>query len=70
MTFSRRATAEMTKRVERISRKTIDKAGVMTDAPTWRGPSMALVLGCCGNTLAKSGWIRRLRSTIAWIPRT
>jgi superfamily I DNA/RNA helicase len=31
MTFSRRAAAEMTKRVERISRKAIgDKAGVMT----------------------------------------
>ena len=44
MTFSRRATAEMTR----------------------AGPSMALVLGCCGNTLAKSGWIRRLRCTIAW----
>src|SRR5258705_1612260 len=36
MTFSRRAAAEMTKRVERISRKAMgDKAGVMTDALTW-----------------------------------
>jgi DNA helicase II / ATP-dependent DNA helicase PcrA len=38
MTFSRRAAAEMTKRVERISRKAMgDKAGVMTDALTWAG---------------------------------
>ncbi len=38
MTFSRRAAAEMTKRVERISRKVMgDKAGVMTDALTWAG---------------------------------
>ena len=38
MTFSRRAAAEMTKRVERISRKAMgDKAGVMIDALTWAG---------------------------------
>jgi DNA helicase II / ATP-dependent DNA helicase PcrA len=38
MTFSRRAAAEMTKRVERISRKALgEKAGVMTDALTWAG---------------------------------
>jgi len=38
MTFSRRAAAEMTKRVERISRKAMgEKAGVMTDALTWAG---------------------------------
>jgi DNA helicase II / ATP-dependent DNA helicase PcrA len=38
MTFSRRAAAEMTKRVERISRKAMgDKAGVTTDALTWAG---------------------------------
>jgi DNA helicase-2/ATP-dependent DNA helicase PcrA len=38
MTFSRRAAAEMTKRVERISRKAMgDRAGVMTDALTWAG---------------------------------
>src|ERR1700681_175071 len=38
MTFSRRAAAEMTKRVERISRKTMgDKAPVMIDALTWAG---------------------------------
>jgi len=38
MTFSRRAAAEMTKRVERISRKVMgDKAGIMTDALTWAG---------------------------------
>jgi DNA helicase-2/ATP-dependent DNA helicase PcrA len=38
MTFSRRAAAEMTKRVERISRNAMgDKAGVMTDALAWAG---------------------------------
>src|SRR4051812_21125068 len=38
MTFSRRAAAEMTKRVERISRKALgDKAGVMTNVLTWAG---------------------------------
>jgi DNA helicase-2/ATP-dependent DNA helicase PcrA len=38
MTFSRRAAAEMTKRVERISRKALgERAGVMTDALTWAG---------------------------------
>jgi UvrD/REP helicase N-terminal domain len=38
MTFSRRAAAEMTKRVERIARKVMsDNAGVMTDALAWSG---------------------------------
>jgi DNA helicase-2/ATP-dependent DNA helicase PcrA len=38
MTFSRRAAAEMTRRVERIARKVMgDKAGVMTDALAWAG---------------------------------
>src|SRR6202166_738308 len=38
MTFSRRAAAEMTRRVERIARKVMgDNAGVMTDALTWAG---------------------------------
>jgi DNA helicase II / ATP-dependent DNA helicase PcrA len=38
MTFSRRAAAEMARRVERIARKMLgDKAGVMTDALTWAG---------------------------------
>ena len=38
MTFSRRAAAEMTKRVERIARRAMgDKAGVMTDGLTWAG---------------------------------
>src|SRR5258705_11769058 len=38
MTFSRRAAAEMTKRVERISRKAMgDRAGVLTDGLTWAG---------------------------------
>jgi DNA helicase II / ATP-dependent DNA helicase PcrA len=38
MTFSRRAAAEMTRRVERIARKVMgDNAGVMTDAMSWAG---------------------------------
>jgi DNA helicase II / ATP-dependent DNA helicase PcrA len=38
MTFSRRAAAEMSKRVERIARKVMgDKAGVMADALSWAG---------------------------------
>jgi DNA helicase II / ATP-dependent DNA helicase PcrA len=38
MTFSRRAAAEMTARVERIARKVLgDNAGVMTDALGWAG---------------------------------
>ncbi|HEV7257180.1 MAG TPA: ATP-dependent helicase [Bosea sp. (in: a-proteobacteria)] len=38
MTFSRRAAAEMSKRVERIARKVLgDGAGVLADALTWAG---------------------------------
>jgi DNA helicase-2/ATP-dependent DNA helicase PcrA len=38
MTFSRRAASEMSRRVERISRKVMgDKAGIMTDALNWAG---------------------------------
>ena len=38
MTFSRRAAAEMTRRVERIARRVLgDRAGIMTDALTWTG---------------------------------
>src|SRR6476660_1975819 len=38
MTFSRRAAAEMTKRVDRISWKALgEKAGGMTDVLTWAG---------------------------------
>jgi superfamily I DNA and RNA helicase len=46
MTFSRRAAAEMTKRVERISRKAMgEKAGVMTDALTWAGTFHGIGIG-------------------------
>nr|WP_249792505.1 ATP-dependent helicase [Bradyrhizobium sp. BRP22] len=38
MTFSRRAAAEMTRRVERIARRVLgDNAGVMTDGLSWSG---------------------------------
>jgi DNA helicase-2/ATP-dependent DNA helicase PcrA len=43
MTFSRRASAEMINRIERISRKAMgDKAGVITDALTLAGTFRAL----------------------------
>src|SRR5271154_6464940 len=37
MTFSRRAAAEMTRRVERIARQVMGSAGIMSDALTWAG---------------------------------
>src|SRR5271166_2225791 len=38
MTFSRRAAAEMTRRVERIKRPAVgNTGGIMTDALTWAG---------------------------------
>src|SRR5258708_9155591 len=38
MTFSRRAAAEMSRRVERIARRVMgDNASIMTDALTWAG---------------------------------
>ena len=38
MTFSRRAAAEMTRRVERIARRVIgERADIMTDALAWAG---------------------------------
>jgi DNA helicase-2/ATP-dependent DNA helicase PcrA len=43
MTFSRRAAAEMTRRVERISVEALgDKAGIMTGALTWAGTFHAI----------------------------
>ena len=42
MTFSRRAAAEMTRRVERIARQVMgSSAGAMVDALTWDRPSAA-----------------------------
>ncbi len=56
MTFSRRAAAEMTRRVERISRKAMgDKAGVMTDALTWAGTFHGIGRACCANMLSRLG---------------
>src|SRR4051812_19748644 len=37
MTFSRRAAAEMTRRVERIARRVMQRADIMTDALAWAG---------------------------------
>jgi DNA helicase-2/ATP-dependent DNA helicase PcrA len=43
LTFSRRAAAEMTRRVERIAANEMrDKASVLTDALTWSGTFHAI----------------------------
>lgn len=71
MTFSRRAAAEMTQRVERIARRVLgDKAGIMTDALSWAGPFTASGRGCCANTPKASASTRPSPSTIARIPPT
>jgi superfamily I DNA/RNA helicase len=57
MTFSRRAAAEMARRVERIARRVIgDNAGVMTDAPG-PGPSMGSARGSCTTMRERSASI-------------
>ena len=59
MTFSRRAAAEMARRVERIARKVLgDNAGVH-DGCAWPGPapSTASARGCCANMPSGSGSI-------------
>ena len=58
MTFSRRAAAEMTKRVERIARKVMgDNAGVMTYALTsGTEPTTASAPGCCASMPNRSAW--------------
>ena len=65
MTFSRRAAAEMTRRIERITRQAIGQAsGIMTDALTWPAHSTVSALGCCANTPTRSGSIPPSPSTI------
>ena len=57
MTFSRRAAAEMARRVERITRGVIgDSAGIMTDA-LWARPSMGSARGSCASMQARSASI-------------
>src|SRR5712672_4663106 len=70
MTFSRRAAAEMTRRVERISRKAMgDKAGVMTDALTWAGTFHGIGARLSREDSHQIGLDQALLSTIAKIPR-
>src|SRR5215203_3030914 len=49
LTFSRRAAAEMQRRVERITAKVMGpKAGIMTDALAWSGTFHAIGAGSSG----------------------
>ena len=71
MTFSRRAAAEMSKRVARIARQVLgDKAGIMTTRCNGPAPSTASARGCCATIRIKSGWIPPSPSMIATIPPT
>jgi DNA helicase II / ATP-dependent DNA helicase PcrA len=55
MTFSRRAAAEMTQRVERIARRFLgNKASIMTDALTWAGTFHGMGAASCANMLSAS----------------
>jgi DNA helicase II / ATP-dependent DNA helicase PcrA len=69
MTFSRRAAAEMTRRVERITRQVVGNTGrITTDALTWAGTFHVSALGCCANTPTRSVSTPPLPSTIEKIP--
>lgn len=58
MTFSRRAAAEMARRVERICRDVLGaNAGVMADALSGPAPSTASARGCCAIMRSRSVWI-------------
>jgi primosomal protein N' len=71
MTFSRRAAAEMTRRVEHIAGELLgDKAAVMTQGLTWAGTFHAIGARLLRDTQARSVWTRLSRSTIAAIPKT
>ena len=66
LTFSRRAAAEMARRVERISRKVLgDKAGTMTDALTWAGTFHGVGARLLREYAYEIGLDRPSRSTIA-----
>jgi|HubBroStandDraft_6_1064221.scaffolds.fasta_scaffold20636_5 DNA helicase-2/ATP-dependent DNA helicase PcrA len=69
MTFSRRAAAEMTRSVERITRQVVGNTGrITTDALTWAGTFHVSALGCCANTPTRSVSTPPLPSTIEKIP--
>ena len=71
MTFSRRAAAEMARRVERICRQVIGaNAGKMSDVLTWAGRSIALERGFCASTPARLDSILTLRSMTGRMPLT
>lgn len=56
MTFSRRAAAEMARRVERISAKVLGiKDGTTGEALGWAARFMASGLGCSGSMPSRSG---------------
>ena len=51
MTFSRRAAAEMTRRIGRIARKVLDdNSSVLTDGLVWAGTFHGIGAAFCGNT--------------------
>ena len=71
MTFSRRAAAEMTRRVARIAGEVLgDKASVLTDGLSWAGTFHAVGRGCCAIARPISGSTRTSPSTIARIRPT
>ena len=56
LTFSRRAAAEMTRRVERIAAHALrGKAGLTTTLSPGRAPFMPSARGCCANMRRRSG---------------
>jgi DNA helicase-2/ATP-dependent DNA helicase PcrA len=55
LTFSRRAAAEMSRRVERIASQAFGQsAGIMLDALSWAGTFHALGRVSCGTTRIRS----------------
>ena len=72
LTFSRRAAAEMTRRVEHITAQVLRERAVRADRRRSPGPapSMPSARGCCANTPSASGSIAPSPFTTARIRRT
>jgi superfamily I DNA/RNA helicase len=72
MTFSRRAAAEMTRRVERIARRVMgERADIMSDALAWAGTFHGIGARLLrASTPSRLGSIPTSRSMIARIPPT
>ena len=71
MTFSRRAAAEMARRVERICRQVIGaNAGTMSDALTWAGTFHGIGARLLASTPARLGSTPALRSMTGRMPLT